>query len=166
MITNLSHHVTRLRRAYDLPFYYPLVLTHPKRWERVQEPYLPLYSLTLFDSSLTPSDSSLLSHAIRPPLDSFLVQVLVVFGSNNSPLYCPLFVYKGRLSLQLGLKPDLVFLPIQVASKALSLSLAKSLQEDYLKLCKPFSTCKHHNHWPRAVVSWDLLPLMLPACCP
>jgi len=28
----------------------------------------------------------------------------------------------------------LVFPPIQVASKALSLSLAKSLQEDYLKL--------------------------------
>ena len=62
MITKHSHHVTRLRRAYDLPFYYPLVLTHPKRWERIQEPYLPLYSLTPFDSSLTPSDSFLGSY--------------------------------------------------------------------------------------------------------
>ncbi len=95
MITNLSHHVTRLRRAYDLPFYYPLVLTHSKCREHVQEPYLPLYSLTPFDSSLTPLDSLLLSHAIRPPLDSFLVQVLVVFGSNNSPLYCPPLYIKG-----------------------------------------------------------------------
>jgi len=95
MITNLSHHVTRLRRAYDLPFYYSLVLTHSKRRERVQGLYLPLYSLTPFDSSLTPSDSFLLSHAIRPPLDSFLVQVLVVFGSNNSALYCPPLYIKG-----------------------------------------------------------------------
>ena len=109
MITNLSHHVTCLQRAYDLPPYYSLVLTHPKRWECVQELYLPLYSLTPFDSSLTPFDSSLtpldsflLSHAIRPPLDSFLVQVLAVFGSKDSPLYCPPFVYKGRLFLAVG----------------------------------------------------------------
>ena len=81
---------------------YSLVLTHTKRRERVQEPYLPLYSLTPFDSSLTPVDSLLLSHAIRPPLDSFLVQVLAVFGSKDSPLYCPPFVYKGRLFLAVG----------------------------------------------------------------
>jgi len=43
--------------------------------------------------------------------DSLLVQVLAVFGSKNS----------ASLSLQLGLKPDLVLHPIQVASKALSL---------------------------------------------
>jgi len=102
MITKLSHHVTCLQRAYDLPFYYPLVLTHPKRQERVQDLYLPLYSPTPFDSSLTPLDSLLLSHAIRPPLDSFLVQVLAVFGSNNSPLYCPPFVYKRHLFLAVG----------------------------------------------------------------
>jgi len=60
---------------------YSLVLTHTKRRERVQETYLPLYSLTPLDSSLTPSDSFLLS--LTHP-DSLLVQVLVVFGPKNS----------------------------------------------------------------------------------
>src|SRR6266705_4266341 len=73
------------------------------------------------------------------PLDSFLVQVLVVFGSKDStsflyirtPYLCSWALSLTWFSLQFKLLPKLFPFPLH-----------KSLQEDYLKLCKPSSTCK------------------------
>src|SRR6266850_6025459 len=68
------------------------------------------------------------------PLDSLLVPLLAVLGSKNS---VSLLYIRTPLFLQLGLKPDLVFYPIQVASKSsFSFSLLSRFK-CYLKLCKP-----------------------------
>jgi len=55
----------------------------------------------------------------------------------------------------------LVFTPIQVASKALSLSLVKSLQEDYLKLSINPLLINHHNLGTRAIIHKGTVPLIL-----
>src|SRR5882672_10972054 len=80
------------------------------------------------------------------PLDSLLIPILVVLGSKNS---VPLLYIRTPLFLQLGLKPDLVLHPILVASKALSLSLAKSLQVSLEALQTLHSTSTKTLRLPR-----------------
>ena len=109
-------------------FFFSLLLSHVPNCL----PILSHHLVTHFHSH------RLVTHLWPIPIiyDSFLVQVLVVLDSKNN---VSLLYIRTPFSLQLGLKPDLVSHPIQVASTTFSLL---SHFKCYLKFCKlPLSTC-------------------------